>query len=179
MKRTAPASEIDPTGAFERAYAEAAGVPVDAVPTTRKQENEMVKKMPKAVREARERVLLKVRGEDFRVMSQEQYSKWINNLPVPEFMALIDLHGEANRAAIEAEDAKEYVAPYTADDPAHSWVDCAGQAQPVDDDTVVWVTYCEGEIGGPNRAGAFIWDGEFIVSYAIAKNPKLRDDGDE
>ena len=31
MKRTAPASEIDPTGAFERAYAETAGVPIDAV----------------------------------------------------------------------------------------------------------------------------------------------------
>lgn len=133
----------------------------------------MSKKLTKAAQKARAGVLAKVALEDFNSMSQSAYSDWINALPVPEFIALLDLHGEMlsrERNPAEPEQEPKYVAPYTADDPFGTWVDCT--EQPVPDETVVWVTYDDGSVGGPNRAGSFLWDGTTIIAYAVARNPK-------
>lgn len=131
----------------------------------------MPKKLTKAAKKARADVLAKVALEDFGSMSQSEYANWINSLPVPEFMALLDLHSEMVSRERNPEPEPEYVAPYTADDPFGTWIDCL--EQPVSDETVVWVTYDDGDIGGPNKAGSFFWDGT-ITAYAVARNPKLR-----
>lgn len=98
-------------------------------------------------------------------MSQKVYGDWINCLPALEFIALLDLHAENRR---QPEPEAGYKAPYAAKEPFGTWVDHLTDEQPVENATVVWVTYPDGSLGGPNRADTFIWDGPEIVSYAVA-----------
>lgn len=124
----------------------------------------------------RRAVIAKCEAVDFATISAQEYTDFINSLPPHEFAALLSLHDEFLRAEKCPPEEPPYVAPYTADDPRWTWIDYDGGECPVDGRLVVWVTYSDGDIGGPNLASAFLW-GDTIVSYAPALNPKRRQSG--
>ncbi|MBZ9894197.1 hypothetical protein LB545_07550 [Mesorhizobium sp. BR1-1-6] len=101
----------------------------------------------------RVRLMAKLAEVDFQGMSSDQYGAWINDLPIPEFASLLDLH---------AEWASEQVNP-TIDGPETNPLDDAWIAidrpenYDIPPETQVYVLYRDGEIGGPNRIDAFHW----------------------
>jgi hypothetical protein len=124
----------------------------------------------------RRAVIAKCEAVDFEAISAQEYTDFLSGLPPHEFAALLSLHGEFLRSEKYPPEEHPYVAPYTAADPGGTWVDHDGGECPVDGGLVVWVTYPDGDIGGPNLASAFLW-GDTIISYAPALNPKLRQSG--
>ncbi|MFC6487310.1 hypothetical protein [Nitratireductor sp. GCM10026969] len=124
----------------------------------------------------RNSVRAKAAEVDFSSMSPRAYEEWINSLSIGEFSALLDMHSEFLAAEKTAPAEPEYVPPFTADDPVPSdWIEHFGDEKPIADDLVCWVTYRDGDIGGPNRADHFIWEGEdSITAFAVAQNPKRR-----
>ena len=122
----------------------------------------------------RQAVIAKCEAVDFAAMTKAEYGDFINALPPHEFGALLDIHSEFLSAEKNPPPEETYVAPYTADDPHGTWVDFAGGEPPVKGHVVVWVTYTDGDIGGPNVASAFLGWGDEIVAYAVARNPAWR-----
>lgn len=118
-------------------------------------------------------LMAKIELVDFGTMSKEEYGAWIDALPPPEFVELISLHDELKRqqnapAPVEDIPVEKQNGP---DDDA--WIP-GGEEMPVAGETRIYILYLDGEIGGPNRADAFIW-GEprgptKIVAYALAES---------
>lgn len=112
---------------------------------------------------AREAVLAKVAKADFENMSQVAYGRWVDGLPVVEFIALLDLHREGlQRQNVErakkqlTKTLRKQVGKISPDEP---WVVYTGDGEsPVPDDTIVRVLFPDGGESGPNPAHMFAWN---------------------
>ncbi len=101
----------------------------------------------------RANLMKKVNAVDFSTMSRETYDKWINDLPPAEFVSLLDLHAELKLAQEHPEPEAPEVNPL---DDAWIAID-KPESYGIPPETVVYVLYRDGEIGGPNRIDAFLW----------------------
>lgn len=102
---------------------------------------------------------------DFDTITDTDLGRWIDALPLDEFGALIDAH--ASGAVLDPSMA----APVAPLEPhGDEWIPC--NEQPVPGDNLVWILYPDGEVGGPNRASAFLWGANqgsaSIIAYAPA-----------
>lgn len=115
----------------------------------------------------RANLMKKVAAVDFSAMSQEAYGKWINDLPPSEFVSLLDLHAELKSAQDHPEPEQPEVNPL--DD---TWIAIEDpESYSIPPETMVYVLYRDGEIGGPNRIDAFLW-GDLSGPLAFAPAAK-------
>lgn len=120
---------------------------------------------PNKIRQrVRSSLMAKVDQVDFAMMTSEAYGKWIDALPPAEFVALLDLHSEW--LAKERAEAEIRVSEPEEDD--NPWTPLDVHEMPVAGDAKVYVLYKDDEVGGPNRADAFVWDPTDIIGYALA-----------
>ena len=132
--------------------------------------------MNKRMEAARASIVEKAQATDFAAMTPAEFSEWVDGLPQLEFIALMDMRSAFAHGGKPVETTPDIGPAFMADDPRDSWVDYDGSGQaPVTGDVIVWITVEDGDICGPNRADAFMWDGPVAISsYAIAKNAKPR-----
>lgn len=113
----------------------------------------------------RANLMRKVNEVDFSTMSREAYDKWINDLPPSEFVSLLDLHAELKSAQARPAPV-EQVNPL---DDAWIAID-KPETYGIPPETIVYVLYRDGEIGGPNRIDAFLWgDPSGPLAFAPAR----------
>lgn len=128
--------------------------------------------MNKIRQRIRNSLMAKIELVDFATMSKDDYGAWIDALPPPEFIELISLHDELKRQQSE-EPPIDDVPPEKQNGPEDgAWIP-SGEEMPVAGDVRIYVLFFDGDIGGPNRADAFIW-GEprgpsRIVAHALAE----------
>lgn len=107
---------------------------------------------------------------DFAAISEADAGRWIDALPLDEFVALIDAHGRWSTTGEPVSIDGELPAVSPLEPHGDDWAPC--DEQPVGDDDLVWIMYLDGETGGPNLASAFLWGADqgsaSIIAYALA-----------
>lgn len=104
---------------------------------------------------------------DFDAISSDDWSRWIDSLPLEEFIALIRINDEGAAPDVAAAPDAAPLEPHG--DLWETYV--ADGDYPLPDEELVWVMFKDGETMGPNRTDAFLWGGTGyaeIISYARA-----------
>lgn len=136
--------------------------------------------MNKIRQRIRTSLMKKIDAVDFAGMSKEEFGVWVNALPFAEFAELTSLHIEMLARERNPEPGA-VTEPAKAEPDDDAWIPVAGD-MPVPADERIYILYRDGEIGGPNRADAFLWNEPEgptqILAYAPAGSPESSRNGE-
>jgi hypothetical protein len=117
--------------------------------------------------EAKRRLVAHAATIDFERITETDFSRWIDALPLDEFSALIGAHAAGEVLGPDLDGAVSPLEPHGDD-----WTPYVPNGEyPLPTDQLVWVMFSDGEVMGPNRTAAFLWGGTGqaeIIAYAPA-----------
>lgn len=131
--------------------------------------------MNKIRQRIRNSLMAKIGSVDFTMMGKEEYGDWVEALPFAEFAELIFLHDELKHQHAETPPVEDTPPEKQNGPDDNAWIPVGDEEIPVGADARIYVLFSDGDIGGPNRADAFLW-GEprgvtQILAYAPADEP--------